>query len=245
MLDECWFQSRLKAGPEGPRMQWALAGAKRLECGSLLPLCLYAQTTCLSPYPIFPISPMTGHATCFDPANRATEHTPVGCGEECPRSCTRWKKQRRRERGRPRPHQPDNRSYDPFRSCKSCARTFSDWGWTNNVSVPMSASAGFLRGPRQSRIGIEDNTRSTPASGHKTQTTQTTSLSLYLCPCWMCVCGRGGCSESTHLAKHSVTKRRSGGGAATLKVSCHAPRPAGFSSALLHRVLGRSEAELC
>jgi len=32
------------------RMQWALAAAKRLECGSLLPLCLYAQTTCLSPY---------------------------------------------------------------------------------------------------------------------------------------------------------------------------------------------------
>jgi len=33
-----------------PQMQWALAGAKRLECGSLLPLCFYAQTTCLSPY---------------------------------------------------------------------------------------------------------------------------------------------------------------------------------------------------
>jgi len=33
-----------------PRMQWALAGAKRLECGGLPPLCLHAQTTCLSPY---------------------------------------------------------------------------------------------------------------------------------------------------------------------------------------------------
>ena len=33
-----------------PGMQWALADAKRLECGSLLPLCLHAQTTCLSPY---------------------------------------------------------------------------------------------------------------------------------------------------------------------------------------------------
>jgi len=32
------------------RMQWALVGAKRLECGSLLPLCLYVQTTCLEPY---------------------------------------------------------------------------------------------------------------------------------------------------------------------------------------------------
>jgi len=29
---------------------------------------------------------MTGHATRFDPANRATEHTPAGCGEESPRS---------------------------------------------------------------------------------------------------------------------------------------------------------------
>ncbi|NLH73828.1 MAG: hypothetical protein GX456_12305 [Verrucomicrobia bacterium] len=27
-------------------MQWALAGAKRLECGSLLPLCSYAQSPC-------------------------------------------------------------------------------------------------------------------------------------------------------------------------------------------------------
>jgi len=33
-----------------PRMLWALVSAKRLECGSLPPLCFYAQTTCLSPY---------------------------------------------------------------------------------------------------------------------------------------------------------------------------------------------------
>ena len=33
-----------------PRMQWTLAGAKRLECGSLLPLFSYAQTTCLALY---------------------------------------------------------------------------------------------------------------------------------------------------------------------------------------------------
>ncbi len=32
-----------------PRMQWALAGAKRLECGRLRPVCYYAQTMCLSP----------------------------------------------------------------------------------------------------------------------------------------------------------------------------------------------------
>ncbi|NLH72963.1 MAG: hypothetical protein GX456_07910 [Verrucomicrobia bacterium] len=41
---------------------------------------------------------------------------------------TRWGKQRPRERGRPRLHQPDDRSYDPFRSCKSCARMFTGWG---------------------------------------------------------------------------------------------------------------------
>ncbi len=33
-----------------PQMQWALPGAKRLERGSLLPLCLHAPTMCLSPY---------------------------------------------------------------------------------------------------------------------------------------------------------------------------------------------------
>ncbi|NLH74730.1 MAG: hypothetical protein GX456_16905 [Verrucomicrobia bacterium] len=33
-----------------PRMQWTLAGAKRLECGSFLPLSFYARTTCLSQY---------------------------------------------------------------------------------------------------------------------------------------------------------------------------------------------------
>jgi len=32
-----------------PPMQWASVAAKRLECGSLLPLCFYAQTTCLEP----------------------------------------------------------------------------------------------------------------------------------------------------------------------------------------------------
>jgi len=41
----------LAADPDGfhalQSMEWALAGAKRLECGSLLPLCSYAQTKCL------------------------------------------------------------------------------------------------------------------------------------------------------------------------------------------------------
>ncbi len=38
-------------------MQWALVGAKRLECGSLLPLSLYARTTCLSPYRVIRKTP--------------------------------------------------------------------------------------------------------------------------------------------------------------------------------------------
>ncbi|NLH73952.1 MAG: hypothetical protein GX456_12930, partial [Verrucomicrobia bacterium] len=54
--------------------------------------------------PIFPISPMTGHATRFHPPNRATEHTPVGCGEESPRSCRRLRGNTDgRQRGGPRP----------------------------------------------------------------------------------------------------------------------------------------------
>ncbi|NLH74009.1 MAG: hypothetical protein GX456_13215 [Verrucomicrobia bacterium] len=60
------------------------------------------------------INPMTELTTRFDHANRTTEHPPAGGGEESPRSCTRWKRQRRWERGRPRPHQPDDRSYTRF-----------------------------------------------------------------------------------------------------------------------------------
>ncbi|HOK77928.1 MAG TPA: hypothetical protein PLW35_09420, partial [Verrucomicrobiota bacterium] len=63
------------------RMPCALAGAKRLECGSLLPLCLYAQTPCLSPYPMFPISPMTGHAARFDPQIRPPDIHRLGAGK--------------------------------------------------------------------------------------------------------------------------------------------------------------------
>ncbi|NLH72924.1 MAG: hypothetical protein GX456_07705 [Verrucomicrobia bacterium] len=79
--------------------------------------------------PMFPISQMTGHATRFHPPNRATEHTPVGCGEESPRSCRRVRmKTDGRERGRPRPHQRDDRSYDPFGSSKCGVRAFTGWG---------------------------------------------------------------------------------------------------------------------
>ncbi|NLH72824.1 MAG: hypothetical protein GX456_07200, partial [Verrucomicrobia bacterium] len=105
------------------------------------------------------------------------EHSPAGGGQECPRSCRRVRRNTDgRERGRPRPHQRDNRSYDVFRSCKSCARMFTDW---NNVSVPISASEGFHRRLRQPPIETRVNLRATPQPGGKTQTT---SLSLYLCP---------------------------------------------------------------
>jgi len=41
------------------------------------------------------INATTDPTTRFDSVNRTTEHTPVGCGEESPRSCTPWTKQRR------------------------------------------------------------------------------------------------------------------------------------------------------
>ncbi|NLH74675.1 MAG: hypothetical protein GX456_16625 [Verrucomicrobia bacterium] len=100
--------------------------------------------------PMFPICPMTGHATRFDPANRATECSPAGCGQECPRSCTRWKRQRCRERGRPRPHQSDNRSYDLFRSCKSCARTFTGWGRARMPALLHAVEKATVSGARPS-----------------------------------------------------------------------------------------------
>ncbi|NLH72439.1 MAG: hypothetical protein GX456_05235, partial [Verrucomicrobia bacterium] len=126
---------------------------------------------------IFPISQMTGHATLFDPANRATEHTPVGCGEESPRSYRRVVGNTDgRKRGRPRPHQRDDRPYDPFGSRKCGARTFTGWGCTNTVSVPISASEGFLRRLRQPRIRTRGNLRVRPKSWGKPQTS---SLSLY------------------------------------------------------------------
>ena len=86
------------------RMQWALVGAKRLECGSLLPLCPYAQTTCL---------------------------------------------------------EPDRHDAE------------------NNVSVPISACAGFPHRLPQPPIGARDNLLATPRSW---ENTQITSLSLYLGP---------------------------------------------------------------
>ncbi|NLH74131.1 MAG: hypothetical protein GX456_13825 [Verrucomicrobia bacterium] len=46
----------------------------------------------------------------------------------------------------------------------------------NNVSVPTSASEGYLHGLQQPPIGTTGNLRATPQSGGKTQTA---SLSLY------------------------------------------------------------------
>jgi len=122
--------------------------------------------------PMFPISPMTGHATRFHPANRATEHTPVGCGEESPRSCRRVRRNTDdRERGRPRPHQRDDRPYDPFGSRMCGARTFTGWGCTNNVSVPISASEGYLHRLRQPSPRTRDSVQPMLQSGDNAQTT--------------------------------------------------------------------------
>ena len=54
-----------------PRMQWALAGAKRLECGSLLPLCFYARTTCLSPCRVIRKTPFAYSALFVVETNQA------------------------------------------------------------------------------------------------------------------------------------------------------------------------------
>ncbi|NLH73344.1 MAG: hypothetical protein GX456_09850, partial [Verrucomicrobia bacterium] len=42
------------------------------------------------------------------------------------------------ERGRPRPHQPDDQPYGQFGSLKSGARTLTGRGCANCVSVPIS-----------------------------------------------------------------------------------------------------------
>jgi len=48
-----------------PSMQWALVGAKRLECGSLLPLWFYAANNVsvpIWPHSVSPPIPMVSHA---------------------------------------------------------------------------------------------------------------------------------------------------------------------------------------
>jgi len=51
---------------------------------------------------------------------------------------TRWRNQRPQERGRPRPHQSDDRSYDPFRSRKSYDRTYTGWVRRRIAALPQS-----------------------------------------------------------------------------------------------------------
>ncbi len=143
-------------------MQWSLAGAKRLECGSLLPLCFYAQTTCLepdrhdaennvsvpiSPHPISPLIAMASHA--LPPMQWALAGAKrLECGSLLP-LC-----------------------FYAQTTCLEPDRHDAE----NNVSVPISASEGFLHRLRQPRIGTRDSSRATPQSGRKTQTT---SLSPY------------------------------------------------------------------
>ncbi|HOK78259.1 MAG TPA: hypothetical protein PLW35_11135, partial [Verrucomicrobiota bacterium] len=83
--------------------------------------------------------------------------------------------------------QRDDRPYDPFGSRKCGARTFTGWGCTNNVSVPISASEGFHHRLRQPPIRTRGDLRATPLSLSKSQTT---CLSPYLHSCWMCQGGR-------------------------------------------------------
>ncbi|NLH72949.1 MAG: hypothetical protein GX456_07835 [Verrucomicrobia bacterium] len=86
------------------------------------------------------INVTTDPTTRLDHANAAPEHTPVGCGEESPRSCRCVRKNTDgRERGRPRPHQSDAPISHQFRSSQSGARTLTGWESTNIVPVPISA----------------------------------------------------------------------------------------------------------
>ncbi len=62
-----------------PRMQWALADAKRLECGSLLPLCFYARTTCLSSYRVIRKTPFAYFAFFVVDTNQT-----IGCSLPSP-----------------------------------------------------------------------------------------------------------------------------------------------------------------
>ncbi len=141
-------------------MLWALVGAKRLECGSSLPLSFYAQTTCLSPYPIPRPDSENRHTVTLDGIIAIT-----GLGYPW-HSCHPW-------------------SIDSILSSLSflaadgadhtdaqttCLEPYRHDA-ANSVSVPISASEGFLRRVRQPPIGTGDNLQATPQSGDKTRTT--------------------------------------------------------------------------
>ncbi|NLH74105.1 MAG: hypothetical protein GX456_13695 [Verrucomicrobia bacterium] len=61
-----------------------------------------------------PHQPDTRSYTRFVHSNPAPERSPAGCGQECPRSCTRWSKQRLGSAAVPGRIQPDDRSYTCF-----------------------------------------------------------------------------------------------------------------------------------
>ncbi|HOK76625.1 MAG TPA: hypothetical protein PLW35_02765 [Verrucomicrobiota bacterium] len=121
------------------------------------------------------INVTTDHMTRFDPANAASEHSSAGMPKQ--RAC---------------PHiAPLNLAADPNGSSRAAADAVrvgsrEAFGvrqlaaalflWPNNVSVPISASEGYLHRLREPRIETRDDLRATPQSGGKTQTT---SLSPY------------------------------------------------------------------
>ncbi|NLH73162.1 MAG: hypothetical protein GX456_08935 [Verrucomicrobia bacterium] len=110
----------------------------------------------------------------------------------------------------------------------------------NNVPVPISASEGYLHRLGQSRIRTRRNLRATPPSGDNSRTT---SLSLDLRLCWMCVGGRRHVLNqliyrAIRLPRDEVVAER-----LTSSEAGHAPRTAGVSSELLRRKRVRSEAK--
>ncbi len=113
------------------------------------------------------INPTTDPTTRFNHANPAPDNSPAGGGQKCPRSCTRWKKQRPRERGRPRPHQPDNRSYDPFQSHKSCARRFTGWGRARMPALLHALEKATAPGARPSPAASTRHPILHPFQSHK------------------------------------------------------------------------------
>ncbi|NLH71725.1 MAG: hypothetical protein GX456_01570, partial [Verrucomicrobia bacterium] len=110
----------------------------------------------------------------------------LGAGKNARAPTARSKKQRRQERGRPRPHQSDDQPYDPFRSCKSCARMFTGWGWARMPALPQRVRNSNGTGCAAVPGRINPTTDLTPVSftqirrpnGHR-RGAQTTCLSPY------------------------------------------------------------------
>ncbi|NLH72585.1 MAG: hypothetical protein GX456_05985 [Verrucomicrobia bacterium] len=135
-----------------PRMQWALVGAKRLECGSLLPLSFCAQTTCPEPdrhgvqnnvaVPISHIPHQPDDRSCdafgFRKSDRRT-YTGWVRRRIAALLPTLWRKHRRSgARPSSAASQRDDRPYDPFGSRMCGSRTSTGWGCANNVPGTIS-----------------------------------------------------------------------------------------------------------